>query len=533
MSTHVKNKHSLILVAIIALAIVLRLIFFTGMKGSDDLQYNYDAYSFLADGINNVPDHLTKVRLLSYVPVSLFFNLFGINELSSILYPFICSMGILLLVYKFGVLLFDRKTALIAAFLYAILPIEIMFSTMLYPEMPMCLYAGLSVYLLMYYFEISDQKKQYLLFLSGVCIGCACLVKITALMLVGFFFLYFIFIRRELLKNHILYCASGLFTVFLIEAFYYYYNMGDFIYRYHFLHLESHHVNKDIINHIMSFPGRSYMGWERAIKYYPSIIFNPLSPFSVYYYVVLIAIAYFFWQRKKEAYYIILWLLVVFGVFNFGITSMSPLVFIPAAPRYLMPTSIPLVLLVGYFLALPGSSKWKVMKLVITTFLILTTAWDLKFCYSGGRNLTYNSREIKKFMISRNNIPVYTDDRTSTILYYLNGYKEYYPIRSINNIDNEMLKSVSNCYIVLNWARINKYKTYYNWELPGAIYDPPSNWKLAKVIEHPPSKHRGTGIVVGLRKILGLESETVTKQKSRKVTHGENKDVYIYYATEP
>lgn len=118
------KRHHLVLVIIIVFAAILRIVLFTGIVGSDDIEYNNGAYSFLKGGLKNVHDPIIETRLLSYVPVSLFFYLFGVNEVSSILCPFPFSIWILLLVYKIGTLFFDKESVLIAALLYAIFPIE-------------------------------------------------------------------------------------------------------------------------------------------------------------------------------------------------------------------------------------------------------------------------------------------------------------------------------------------------------------------------------------------------------------------------
>ncbi len=526
-------KRELIFYFILAFAIIIRVFLFTGLEGSDDLQYNIFAYETLNVEFSEIikealsSSDFAQLRLALYLPVSVFFLLFGVNELSSNLYPFLCSMGILIIVYKLGVLIFNKRAGFIAMALYAIFPIEVVYATRLYPEMPLSLFMGLSVYLFLKYEKQNNNNKAgslFYLFFSGIFIGLAYLTKITGILVIGFYVSYFIY--KLQFKPRYMYIISGFITIILSEMAFYYFQTGDLFHHYHLMKLG----NKMLIEatpHISSGWAKQ-MGWFRAFGYYPSIMFNPLYLFSIFYYGVFLAIFCFLLKKQRETYAVIIWFLVIMGALNFGIRTLSPLVFITGKPRHLMLVSIPLVLLLGYFLSLAKTRKWKILALIFAVVLVLTSAWALKMqYYHQGRNISYNSREIYKYLKNADKT-IYTDQRTKWNLQYLGGYTGDLQITEFNSMDFNDLKSISDCYVAINWNWINKSKKWYSWTFPEEIYSPPENWKFVKFIEN--SKPRGTGIVVGLRKILGFESKTKVKQKNEKVSPEKSKNAYIYYA---
>jgi hypothetical protein len=274
--------------------------------------------------------------------------------------------------------------------------------------------------------------------------------------------------------------------------------------------------------------GAAWEGWYRAFGYYPSIMFNPLNSFSIFYYGVFLSILFFIWGKKKDTYVLIIWFFVILFALNFGIRSISPLLFITGKARHLILLSIPLVLLLGYFLSLAETRKWKMSVLVFGMILVFTSAWALKWSYyNKGRNISYNSREIYK-LLKDTNETIYTDSRTKPNLEYLAGYRGNLQIKGFRyDMDFSDLKRISDCYVAVNWKWINQSKNLYFWEFPEEIYLPPENWKLVKFIENPASKSRGTGIVVGLRKILGFKE----KQQNEKMPPEKSRNAYIYYVT--
>ena len=98
---------------------------------SDETLHIYTAKSLLQDGTPTLPSGLQYPRALLYSwSVALSFKLFGISEFSARLPSVICGIASIILVFFVGRSLFNAYVGLIAAFLIAFLPFEIVFSRM-------------------------------------------------------------------------------------------------------------------------------------------------------------------------------------------------------------------------------------------------------------------------------------------------------------------------------------------------------------------------------------------------------------------
>ena len=81
--------------------------FFSGYVSGDDKHYLAQAYRFsigdFAPGQNPWGNRLGLI-----IPSAFFMHIFGVNEFSYSLYPLICSLGNIILIYYFGKMLFSK-----------------------------------------------------------------------------------------------------------------------------------------------------------------------------------------------------------------------------------------------------------------------------------------------------------------------------------------------------------------------------------------------------------------------------------------
>ena len=140
------HKGSTWLLIILAFALALRLVFFTGTDASDPLAYTKYA-NMLAKGepINVERGDAFRIGLL--LPVSVLYRMFGFNEFSSNVLVILASLASIVLIYKFGVMLFNEKAGLLSAFLLSFFPFDVLYSTRLMTELPSAFFVALSVYL--------------------------------------------------------------------------------------------------------------------------------------------------------------------------------------------------------------------------------------------------------------------------------------------------------------------------------------------------------------------------------------------------
>src|SRR5512136_2088017 len=113
-----------LITGILLLAIIVRIICFVGLIGSDDLNYNRTAYAIAQGTFSPQLDH-QQTRFGLFLPVAWIFNLFGVSEISSTLFPFFCFVVTFLVLVWMATTYFDRWIGIIAGLLYALLPVEI------------------------------------------------------------------------------------------------------------------------------------------------------------------------------------------------------------------------------------------------------------------------------------------------------------------------------------------------------------------------------------------------------------------------
>ena len=144
-------------ILIIFVALIIRMYFFIGFAGGDpqdDGIYINIAKGILQNGfydhniqktliLNNPiinPIYMFPARLLMTYATAFSFFLFGVSDYSAALFPLICSLLSIYIVYKIGLLLFNYRVGLFASFFLAIMPVDIIFSTRVTPDVPIAFF---------------------------------------------------------------------------------------------------------------------------------------------------------------------------------------------------------------------------------------------------------------------------------------------------------------------------------------------------------------------------------------------------------
>ena len=130
-----KSIRAILLIAIFGLA--LRLLFFVGIGFNDD-SYYLEFAETIYKGYKFTPPLYVEwgVRIAVFYPIVFFWKILGINEFSTSIYFLLLSIGNIIFTYFLGKELFNKKVGLVAAFLMCILPLDIIYSTQVGPEIP-------------------------------------------------------------------------------------------------------------------------------------------------------------------------------------------------------------------------------------------------------------------------------------------------------------------------------------------------------------------------------------------------------------
>jgi len=130
---------------ILAMALILRLVFWVGPGQRDDEQYLRTAHMILASQYNPLHGTVFSVRTAVCFPIAWFWKLFGTGCATASLYFLLCGQMIVFLGGWLGRSLFGPAEGIISACVLAFLPLDIVFSTQLMPDLPLAAWIAASV----------------------------------------------------------------------------------------------------------------------------------------------------------------------------------------------------------------------------------------------------------------------------------------------------------------------------------------------------------------------------------------------------
>jgi 4-amino-4-deoxy-L-arabinose transferase-like glycosyltransferase len=327
-------RPALLLFIILVLGLLLRIIFFCGMTASDPFAYFLNAYKILCgtyrlQGVN----WYYGFRYLMIFPAALFFSIFGIHGISAALWPLICSLSTIVLIYKIGEECIDRETGLLAAFFLSFYPLNVIYSTILLPDVIVSFFSGLS-----FYFCVMGRKKGsalYYLF-SGIMVCCTYFTRIPAvIILIAILFAYLLTSQedyKKALKGFFIIFLSFLFPVFLVQIFYYF-SQGNVLFQFSKM---AGFAKYDLKINLIEIKKNPFV----SIFRYPLLFFGVRGNIEVGYFYIFIfsACIYCYIAKIKQCRILVLWL---FGALLF-------LQLLPAkVARYLTCTTIPGLLILS------------------------------------------------------------------------------------------------------------------------------------------------------------------------------------------
>lgn len=505
---NLKGYYSEIFLMIILLfALILRLIFFTGLNFSDDTIYR----GCISQMLNGTFHHFwfMDMRIMLLYPMTVFAYLLGISDFSIALWPLSCSLGSIIVIFKIGDLLFNKNVGLLAAFLLSFFPLDTLYATRIMPDVPLAFFVNLSVLLFLFGEKrIKDKgfdssKPPLFYFLSGIALGLAYLVKVSGVIL---FFFYFLYISIGVLRRKKGYwgyalIVVGFLLVFAVEGCYYHTLKGDFLLRYHSI-TRSDTLNKDC-------------GWCKGVRpvdilcFYPPVMLHidrlrldingfhgiiggcatfPTEIFGLFYYLVIISLLYLFFKRIKKSYVLILWLVSLFaymsvGPRNFGSLFVGEYLIIGKEIRYLTMITVPSLLILACFIC-----RLRKVYALIIIFLLLGTsiylidknAYDFNWETIVGNRRKMDIVQIKEYLEKKPDRSVYCNRDINDYLRFFFGHRKDKLIKDIESVKST--DEIKDSYVILNGTWSDACDKRYQSQFPEFMTNPPDKWILLKII---------------------------------------------------
>lgn len=461
------------LIIILVIAITLRIIFYTGVNFNDDLVYLNFAHDITQGKFHPHP-YIFATRLLMQYPIAFFFLLFGVSEFSATLYIILTSLGTIIFTYLIGRELFNNSTGLLAALLLAFLPLDIIYSTTITPDVPTAFYLAASVYL----FIIGNKKNNKLLqYSSGIAIGLAWFVKnlalVYVLLFIGYFILELISKKERFFKvlKPYLFVASGLLSILIIEGVIYA-SLG-----YSFLTVFE--VNNEHYS-------TTLLGVNRDLRYYPAQLFNydNLGKYfhflGYYFYFSLLSIALILFKKRKEAYILIIWLLPITLFLQYGSMSITQYLIIQRIYRFLTIVSVPMCLLIAYYLA---NINFKIDRFIKPALIIILLATSLVYTYNTHTYLYKSMADTKlsaKFLSSQEPKNIFADETTIGYYNFFFSYKKEQFLKKLDYVKS--IDEMHDSYVVVNANRGYVELPNLKSRLPSFMSPIPQDWKILHIV---------------------------------------------------
>ena len=344
---------------IIALGLVLVLHSFfyfwshSGLEGTDDLFYAKLA-SDMSRGTFELTPSIFENRLGVIMPTSLSYHVFGVNKYSTTLWPLICSIVTIVVVFIVANKLSGQNAAILSAFLLATNLAQIKFSSSLYPEITLSLFMIVAISAL--FFARNSESTARQLWLATLCAFAflaAALTKLTVVWVLPFliFLMIYDFRRLRNLKLWFYLCFMAV-VVGLIYFVGYYIITGDLFYRFTGISEE--------FNAQWGFQGQTTFDYIRRLTYEPLLFFLRDPRYAILFALSTPALLALFWPNLRSILGLRFWpvyVVVFLASFWFGSTSLSSYTPMPLREeqRFLLPLLAPLAILGGITMA----ALWK------------------------------------------------------------------------------------------------------------------------------------------------------------------------------
>lgn len=186
------GRQATALTAIVATAVLVRLLFFNGPLGSDDLTYLGRALE-IANGIWTTSNYNGGLRYGFNIPAGLTAVIFGGSAWAVNLWPFFCSIAEVGIVWWFSYRLWGRSAGVAAALLLTFAPLHVALATRIHADPVVALFLTLS-FVLFYFAEQSKRSGVY--FSAGLAMGAVFWVKELAVVALFCFLAYPMIMRR-------------------------------------------------------------------------------------------------------------------------------------------------------------------------------------------------------------------------------------------------------------------------------------------------------------------------------------------------
>ncbi|MHB8829688.1 MAG: glycosyltransferase family 39 protein, partial [Syntrophales bacterium] len=444
------NREWQILAVLLLAALVVRYTFFSGgIRGSDAYAYAQYAHD-IASGNYDLKSigWFYGFRYFVLLPTVLCFKIFGVNDQSASIFPYIFSLLNIVVVFYIGKKIFNRGIGIIASGLLIIYPLDVSTANCVSPDSFIPLLSSLAILC----YIVAEEKpsfiyrKRFLLLLSGIFISFAYMSRVTSVFLFFALALYQLFHKKY---TAFFWTAIGLSVPLITEAIYFYLYTGDPLF-------EIHRITR------LSIAYAHKNDYDLGLLVYPKNMFgfelSGLAMFGFTWWFVAVGLLLLWLRKEKTALLIVVCLLIPFFGFEFGFQSLKEGILIVKTPSCMSLITGPAMIISAYFfyhMFFFIQSKFKTKSIAILTISLLTL---ISMHLYGTYRLFINSRDdaapyiaVAEHLIKKPGSTIYIHHfRWPLFLKYFLRYDSSYKYLDLNETSERELNNLSNVYIVFH-----------------------------------------------------------------------------------
>lgn len=385
------KSDTLAIFVLLTIAALLRVVFFTGFFGSDEVTY-VGVASEIARGEWGAHYYIGSNRYGVNLPSAAFLAIFGMHEWSASLWAFLTSVGEVGLVYWVAHRLAGRNAAIAAALLLSTTPLHIHLAGRLMADPPLAFFITLSFALLL---MAEHRQKAFLYFAAGLSAGYVFWIKEVVLIYILVLGLAALLLRPW--KNVRLMIIAGLAAAGMANLIFMYVISGDPLHSLHVL------LPRSSAQFVQA------EGMETGAAYYLRYLFLDIRHTGLLGPLALCGMAFWFVHYKKSVVadngiaYVVFWGLGLMVLFSLFVLSFNPLTLISKQTNYMTIFMAPLAILGGYLVAQMRPAYRYAVLGSAATFGILLGAMEQMAIHT----FTANSKAAVIFAGERPAAPVY------------------------------------------------------------------------------------------------------------------------------
>lgn len=391
-----------LLLAILAIAFILRASCFSGFVEGDDSAYLSGAVQ-AADGRFEEGSHHWSRRIGVYYPVAALFKMAGASLTVAAAVPMFWSLYSIVIIYLAGRTVYgDGRVGLLGAALMAVFPLDVIMSTQLFPGMgigALCATAFLAFY------TAEKHNGRWLYLIAGLALGLAYMHRATAVFLFLPLGIYILYCRRW--RWEYLLIGVGLAGALAIEAVAFWATLGDPLNRF---------------NWITKITSKSNFHFSEPRKggplLAPLVAFSTEQEYGLFYFFIAWATIALLLRRDKSSWPLILFFVTVAFYTLWGTVSIKTYRNAAPWPRYQTLYTMPALLILARWFLLCTGTMWRriLLAVLVSSSLVCVYLDSSRTHLTLGDNLIAYHGKIdgKKFAV---------EERAYLFLYFQNGFK--------------------------------------------------------------------------------------------------------------